>query len=41
MLICDVIGRTIRYVYEIPVGVVMSVVGAILFLYLILRKRSA
>jgi iron complex transport system permease protein len=41
VLICDVIGRTIRYPYEIPVGVVMSVVGAILFLYLILRKRSA
>lgn len=40
VLICDVIGRTIRYPYEVPVGMVMAVVGAILFLILILRKRN-
>ncbi|MCU1519359.1 MAG: transport system permease protein [Pseudarthrobacter sp.] len=41
VLVCDVIGRTIRYPYEVPVGMVMAVVGAILFLILILRKRNA
>ncbi|MGO4189575.1 ABC transporter permease [Pseudarthrobacter sp. TAF60_1] len=41
VLVCDIIGRTIRYPYEVPVGMVMSVVGAILFLILILRKRNA
>ncbi|MBT2249502.1 ABC transporter permease [Arthrobacter sp. BHU FT2] len=41
VLICDIIGRTIRYPYEVPVGMVMSVLGAILFLVLILRKRNA
>lgn len=40
VLVCDVIGRTIRYPYEVPVGMVMAVVGAILFLILILRKRN-
>lgn len=41
VLACDVIGRTIRYPYEIPVGVIVSAVGSVLFLYLLLRKRSA
>lgn len=41
VLICDIIGRTIRYPYEVPVGMVMSVVGVILFLALLLRKRNA
>jgi len=41
VLICDIIGRTIRYPYEVPVGMVMSVIGAALFLVLLLRKRNA
>ncbi|MEE2523691.1 ABC transporter permease [Pseudarthrobacter sp. J75] len=41
VLVCDIIGRTIRYPYEVPVGMVMSVVGAVLFLALLLRKRNA
>lgn len=41
VLVCDIIGRTIRYPYEVPVGMVMSVLGAVLFLALILRKRNA
>lgn len=41
VLVCDIIGRTIRFPYEVPVGMVMSVLGAILFLFLLLRKRNA
>jgi len=41
VLACDIIGRTIRYPYEIPVGVIVSAVGSVLFLYLLLRKRSS
>ena len=41
VLVCDIIGRTIRYPYEIPVGVIVSAIGSALFLYLLLRKRSA
>lgn len=37
---CDIVGRLIRYPYEIPVGTVMGVVGAILFLSLLVYRRS-
>jgi iron complex transport system permease protein len=40
VLLCDIIGRTIRAPYEIPIGAVMGVVGSILFLILILRKHK-
>ncbi|PQZ86428.1 iron ABC transporter permease [Arthrobacter sp. MYb227] len=40
VLLCDIIGRTIRYPYEVPVGMVMSVLGAIAFLILLLRTRK-
>ncbi|QCU79307.1 ABC transporter permease [Citricoccus sp. SGAir0253] len=40
VLACDIIGRTVRYPYEIPVGTVISVVGALLFLVLLLRTRT-
>ncbi|MGH6762329.1 MAG: ABC transporter permease [Phyllobacterium sp.] len=39
VLLCDIVGRTIRAPYEIPIGTVVGVVGSALFLYLILRKR--
>lgn len=39
VLVCDILGRLIRYPYEIPVGTVLSVVGAATFLYLLLRSR--
>ena len=29
VLVCDIIGRTIRFPYEVPVGMVMSVLGAV------------
>ncbi len=41
VLVCDVIGRTIRYPYEVPVGMVMSVLGATVFLALLLRTRKS
>lgn len=37
VLACDIVGRLIRYPYEIPISVVMGVVGSMLFLYLLLR----
>lgn len=40
VLLCDIIGRLVRYPYEIPVGTVMGVLGAIFFLYLLLRRTS-
>jgi iron complex transport system permease protein len=35
VLLCDILGRVIRYPYEIPVGTVFGVVGAVLFLWLL------
>ena len=37
VLVCDVIGRTVRFPYEIPVATVAGVTGAAVFIWLILR----
>jgi iron complex transport system permease protein len=39
VLISDIVGRTIRYPYEIPVGTVVGVVGSALFIVIVLRSR--
>ena len=39
VLICDIIGRLVRYPYEIPISVVVGVIGSAIFLYLLLRTR--
>ncbi|MCB8839445.1 ABC transporter permease [Aurantimonas sp. VKM B-3413] len=38
---CDVLGRILRYPYEIPVGVIMGVAGSVLFLILLAGRRTA
>ncbi|MDF2799248.1 MAG: transporter permease [Devosia sp.] len=38
---CDILGRVIRYPYEIPIGVVVGVIGSAIFLYLLLRTRRS
>ena len=40
VLACDIVGRLVRFPYEIPIGTMMGVVGSILFLYLLLRRGS-
>lgn len=40
VLACDIVGRLIRFPYEIPIGTMMGVVGSALFLYLLLRRGS-
>ncbi len=37
LLACDLIGRLVRYPFEIPVGMVMGLVGAAIFLWLLHR----
>lgn len=37
---CDVLGRLMRHPYEIPVATVMGVIGAFLFLYLMLNRPA-
>lgn len=39
LLLCDIAGRLVIYPYEVPIGVTVSIIGAIIFLLLIIRKR--
>lgn len=41
VLACDIVGRLIRFPYEIPISVVMGVVGSAVFIYLLLRSPRA
>lgn len=40
VLACDIIGRLIIRPYEIPIGMVVGVVGSVLFLYLIMQRGA-
>lgn len=40
LLACDIIGRLIRYPYEIPVGTVLGVVGSGLFLWILFGRAQ-
>jgi len=40
VLACDIFGRVVRYPYEIPIGTTVGVLGAGLFLYLLLRGNA-
>lgn len=40
VLACDMLGRVIRHPYEIPAGTIFGVLGAIVFLTLLLGRRS-
>lgn len=39
VLVCDILSRVIIFPYELPISVVVSVIGSILFLFLIRRKK--
>jgi iron complex transport system permease protein len=41
VLVADILGRIVRHPYEIPVGTVMGVIGSVLFLWFLLRRRPA
>lgn len=38
VLLCDIIGRLIRFPFEIPVSTVFGVLGTVLFLYLLMKS---
>ena len=41
LLVCDIIARVLIAPYEIPVSVVVGVIGGALFLFLLMRRRQA
>lgn len=40
VLACDIMGRLIIRPYEVPIGMVVGVVGSVIFLFLILRRGA-
>ena len=40
VLACDIIGRLIRYPFEIPVATVFGVLGTVLFLVLLMKRSG-
>lgn len=40
VLVCDLVGRIVIHPYEIPIGVVMGVIGSAFFLFLLLRRAN-
>ncbi|MFB4158306.1 ABC transporter permease [Geomicrobium sp. JSM 1781026] len=40
LLVCDILGRVLIYPYEIPIGLMVGVIGSALFLFLLLRRKS-
>jgi iron complex transport system permease protein len=38
VVICDIIGRLICYPFEIPASVILGVIGAIIFLFLLIKQ---
>ena len=39
LTLCDILARTLFAPYELPVGVVLSLLGGPFFLHLLLRQR--
>jgi iron complex transport system permease protein len=40
LLICDILGRILIYPFEIPIGLVVGVIGSAVFIYLIMRRKA-
>ena len=40
ILACDIFGRLIIYPYEIPIGLTVGVIGSVIFIYLLLRRKA-
>ncbi|NLY76710.1 MAG: iron chelate uptake ABC transporter family permease subunit [Tissierellia bacterium] len=40
LLFCDILGRIIIYPYEIPIGLTVGVLGSLIFLYLLARRKG-
>jgi iron complex transport system permease protein len=40
VLACDIVGRLVYFPYEIPIGTVVGIVGSVLFLCLLLNRRT-
>lgn len=39
VLLCDILGRIVIFPYEVPIGMMISVIGSAIFLWMILRRQ--
>ena len=39
LVVCDIIGRLVIFPYEVPIGIMVSVIGAGIFLIILLWKK--
>src|SRR5690606_3373409 len=39
LLFCDILGRIIIFPYEIPINVMVGVIGSAIFIYLLIRRQ--
>lgn len=39
LLLCDVISRLLIFPFEVPIGMTVGLIGGVLFLILLLRKK--
>jgi iron complex transport system permease protein len=40
LLICDIMGRVLIFPYEIPISLMVGVIGSAIFLYLLFRRKA-
>lgn len=40
VLLCDILGRVIIFPFEVPIGMMISVTGSAIFLWLLLRRKK-
>src|SRR5699024_35620 len=40
VLVCDILGRIIIYPYEIPISLMVGVIGSGVFIYMLMRRRK-
>ena len=40
VLSCDIVGRLVIFPYEVPISMIISMLGGVIFIYLILRDKS-
>lgn len=39
LLVCDIVGRLVIYPFEVPIGLTVGIIGGIIFLILLLRRK--
>ncbi|OPA79386.1 iron ABC transporter permease [Paenibacillus selenitireducens] len=40
VLFCDILGRIVIYPYEIPISLTVGILGSIIFVYLLMRRKA-